>query len=206
MKTRKNIAAKIIYSSLSLTWGMSLALLVVNLIMYIVSLFTSFPFPSIYQFTVNVSSSKDDILFKAANQFFVGSKSYSFLIMNASRGIMFLADSCNFIVLAALAYFIFLTRKIIITVINGNPFTKENGNRIKILSGLLIVVPVILDIISRIVASSIIQNVKSANSTMNAEGIGMVRDVLIFVGLFLFVLSEVFRIGTSLKEENELTV
>ncbi len=206
MKTRKNLAAKIIYSSLSLTWGMSLALLVANLIMYIISLFTSFPFPSIYQFTVNVSSNKQDILFKTANQFFVGSKSYSFLIQSASRGIMFLADLCNFIVLAALAYFIFLTRKIIITVINGNPFINENGIRIKILSGILVAVPIILDVISRIVANSIIQNVKSANFTMNPEGIGMVRDVLIFIGLFLFVLSEVFRIGTSLKEENELTV
>lgn len=102
---------------------------------------------------------------------------------------------------------LFLMIKIVRSVLQGNPFHKSNGNRLKIISGIAILVPLLLQFSADIVINNAIKGLAFANITLHSEILGRsTLIVCIFSGILLFVISEVFRVGSSLKEETDLTV
>lgn len=109
----------------------------------------------------------------------------------------------NFSILISL----FLLIKIIRSVLQGNPFHRNNGKRLKIISAIAILIPVLLQYSADIAINNAIKSLSFTNITLHSEILGRsTLIVCILSGVLFFVISEVFRVGTSLKEENELTV
>lgn len=101
-------------------------------------------------------------------------------------------------------YFVKQLRDIVRTVDQGNPFDAENARRARIIGG-LIVAYVVLESIGRLAMSGYADTmVKPAGFDLN--GRIEVSWGLLIVGCTVIVLSEVFRHGAILREEQSLTV
>lgn len=106
----------------------------------------------------------------------------------------------------SLLVIVILIRKIIGTIHVGNPFTKENGIRIRIISMLIIFLPVWIVLLRYIIKFNLPENL-----TINGMGIYMHAFRFDFIstltiGLVVMAIGEVFITGAKLKEESELTV
>jgi hypothetical protein len=131
----------------------------------------------------------------------------SLLLAKSYHDIILLISICRLLTLLGVVYCIILLRKIVNTVINGDPFIPENGKRLRIISLIVIFLPLIIQLIVWFVT-------KHAISKLQFPSWGIRFDFLdnsslityIAIGIFVFIVSEVFRIGISLKEEQELTV
>ncbi|MBI1937215.1 MAG: DUF2975 domain-containing protein [Ignavibacteriales bacterium] len=109
-------------------------------------------------------------------------------------------------VYASLLVIVFLIRKIIGTINRGSPFTVKNGNRIRIISMLIIFVPLFVVLLRYIIKLSL-----PADLTINGMGIAMHAFRFDFIstltlGLIVMAIGEVFVAGAKLKEENGLMV
>ena len=113
----------------------------------------------------------------------------------------------NLILNISIFFVLYLIIKIIHSVIKGNPFHPKNGSRLKIISAIVIFIPLILQYSVNSMINGVIGNLSFTGITLHSEITGRSTIIVsIFSGILLFIISEVFRIGTSLKEENELTV
>ncbi|MCL5029051.1 MAG: DUF2975 domain-containing protein [Bacteroidetes bacterium] len=201
-----NNSAKKTYGILSIVLGMTLAMFTVQVVLFILSLIKGESIPSPFAFPVNIFMTNNHYFANEAKDIYLGEISGQVLFFKPSLALQLYSGVYTIIIWAAVSYIVFLIRKIIRTVIDGNPFTNKNGIRLKTAGAVVILVPIILWLSRLLIASSIISSIKIENVKLAATGLADITYLCIGAGMFLIVLSEVFRIGTSLKEENELTV
>ncbi len=201
-----NNPAKNLYGVLSVILGITLALFTVQVVLFITSIIKGDPLPSSYAFPVNIFMTNNHYLSNGAKDIYVGNISGQILFFNPSILLQLYSGFYAIIIWAAVSYIIFLIRKIIRSIIEGNPFIKENGMRLRRTGIVLILVNIVLWISRLLVANPAVTGIKIDNVKLSATGFSETFYISLGAGMFLIVLSEVFRIGTSLKEENELTV
>ncbi len=207
MKKHKSRSIKFIYSNLSVLYGGSIALTGLFVIMHIAGLFLKFPFPAAMGFPVNVMFANPGAVSSTPEGVsLMGGLSTSLLVYRPSQIISLYSCLYITIVGGGMAYILFLIRKIVMTVYNGNPFVRENAKRMRIVAIVIVFAPLLLDILSRFAVSSLLQGRSFPGLVLTYRGFGEQNYTLIPFGLLLFVISEVFRIGVTLKEESDLTV
>ncbi len=201
-----NNSAKKTYDILSIALGLTLSLFTLQVVSFIYSLIKGEPMLSPFAFPVNIFIYNNHYFVNQSKDVYLGDISGLLLFFKPSLGLLLYEGFYTIIIWLAITYIIYLVRKIIRTLIDGNPFVKENGKRLRIAGVIVIIVPLLLWISRLLIASPIIASIKIENINLTTTGITDILYICIGVGLFLIVLSEVFRIGTSLKEENDLTV
>lgn len=201
-----NNSAKSTYGILSIFLGIALALFTVQVVIFLLSLLKGEPIPSPFGFPVHIFMINNHYFANDAKDIYLGDITGQVLFFKQSLALQIYSGVYTLIIWAAISYIVFLIRKIIRTVVEGNPFIKENGERLKIAGAVVVLVPTILWLSRIIIATRIISSIKIENVQLKVIGITDITYLCIGIGIFLIILSEVFRIGTSLKEENELTV
>lgn len=101
-------------------------------------------------------------------------------------------------------YFLHLLRQVVWSVEGGNPFVSLNAKRLRIM-GALIVLSGVAKTFSEFAISGYLDAILRPEGFSLDGHIGLDFRSLI-VGLSVIVLSEVFRIGAAMREEQELTV
>lgn len=104
-------------------------------------------------------------------------------------------------------WFLFLFRSIIFSVIDDKPFIRNNVVRLRIIGILLLVVPGIHDILIQslslsVAAEPIIEGFLTESVLFEIP----ITNPVLLSGIFILILSEVFRSGVKLREEQDLTV
>jgi hypothetical protein len=108
-------------------------------------------------------------------------------------------------VMAAVVVFVLLClRRIFASLVAGYPFTLDNARRIRWIAVIVLCGEVAVKLVEFFTQRYIRSNFEAEGLTLNAD---FALDLsTIFVGLVLLVLSELFRIGSELQREKELTV
>ena len=208
MKTiqTKYTGLKTIYSILSFFWGAVLTLLVLwtGLFFYSV-LFAKEYMPIMWGLTANLNLETLGVATKLTENIWLSSAESSIIVFKPSFGLSLYSYFYMMIIAGAFGYVILITRKIISSVLEGNPFQKINSVRLRIIGIILITVPIVLQIASRIVLNSIsIVGTKGINSFSSSYG--TYSSAGFVFGLLFLVIAEVFRVGVLMKEEQDLTV
>ena len=207
MKKFKNLSAKTIYSLLSLALGMKIMVLALNIAMLIYSFFSKGALDAFSSIPILVRLNTQGGYHTIENTAFIDSMYGSLSFFRSFVGAKILFSFCQMISTVGTIICLILVRRIIQTVIGGDPFTQQNGKRLKLMAMIIFLLPLLLHLISSVVANNVISQLKFPDIAIGYDfwDKGNLSTSL-FAGLFLFVISEVFRIGTSLKEEQELTV
>ena len=206
MKPIKKSGVFMLYSVLSIVFGATIILSLFWGGSFIYSLLAGKPMLTPDAFPVNIFMTNNHYLANHEGNVFLGDLSGQLLFLNPPIGLQIYSGLYTVIIWSVLSYIIFLMRKIIWTTMQGNPFIKDNGSRLRIIAILIINVPLVLNFMQSRIIYSLIQTIKIENVIITHSGNREMFYVFLGVGLFFLILSEVFRIGTSLKEENELTV
>jgi hypothetical protein len=205
MKKNRNFSAKTIYSLLSIALGMNIGLLLIIIFMLISSSYS----PKVIQYFSNIP------IFIYFNkrlgwEMLAGSivnMHGSLLLAKSYHDIILLISICRLLTLLGVVYCIILLRKIVNTVITGDPFIPQNGKRLRIISLIVIFLPLIIQLIVWFVTKHAISKLQFPNWGIRFDFLDNSSLITyIAIGIFVFIVSEVFRIGNSLKEEQELTV
>jgi hypothetical protein len=201
MKKVKNLSAKTIYSLLSFALGVYILLIGCNMALLIYSFFSPRaidPFakiPVLLNFQNHLKWSG------------IVDTHGSLLMFDSFPSVKIFLSFCNILVMFGSVFVILLLRKIIKTVIAGDPFIPLNGKRLKLMALIIFPLPFVIQLISWIVTKQVISQLQFPDIALGFDFLenGKLSTHLI-TSLFFFVISEVFRIGSSLKEEQELTV
>jgi hypothetical protein len=108
-------------------------------------------------------------------------------------------------VMAVVVVFVLLClRRIFASLVEGYPFTLDNARRIRWIAVIVLCGEIVIKLVEFFTQRYIRSNFEAEGLTLNAD---FALDLsTIFVGLVLLVLSELFRIGSELQREKELTV
>jgi hypothetical protein len=205
-KQTKYPGLKVIYSILSFFWGSVLTLLILwtGLFLYSVLIAKEY-MPIMWGLTANLNLQTLGVATKLTENIWLSTTESSIIIFNPSFGLSLYSYLYMLIIAGAFGYVILITRKIISSILDGSPFKKINSVRLRIIGIILIAVPIVLQIVSHIVLNSInIMGAKGINSFSSSYS-AYASTGFIF-GLLFLVISEVFRIGVLMKEEQDLTV
>lgn len=212
MKDKKirDLGLKTIYSILSVLWGIAIAGGVLTIIMCVVNIFMKGQAWPIDFVKANLDTKllgldailpKDVFMTNAQSTLFIYKPSVLLIIISYLK---LLTYEIIF------AYLIYSIRKIILTVLEESPFIKRNADRIRIIGTILVAVPIITSILSFLINSDnflglgyyyTIKGIKSIYVNLN-----IFDWTAVLFGFLFMAISEVFRIGVRMKEEQELTV
>ncbi len=120
------------------------------------------------------------------------------------RGTVALGAFAFLAVLGLFLYFLRLLRQIVGSVEEGNPFVSQNARRLRIMAALII-----LGGVGKTFFEFTISGYADAvlrPSGFNLDGRLGFDFASLIAGLSVIVLSEVFRIGAAMREEQDLTV
>jgi hypothetical protein len=107
--------------------------------------------------------------------------------------------------IAPVYYVLIQLKKFLNTVGGGNPFINENVVRFRRFGIIAIVLALLAGIAQFIAGFYAGSNIELPSNLSIVHSFDLNWE-LIFVGLILFVLAEAFKIGTSVKTENDLTI
>ncbi|MFZ1080968.1 MAG: DUF2975 domain-containing protein [Candidatus Kryptoniota bacterium] len=191
---------------LSVALGMTLTMLVVRTGLFAYALIKGVPIPSPETFPVDVFMANNHQIVNQSKDIYLVDLSGHLLFFKPPIGLQLYSGFYTIIIWGCLSLIIYLTRKIIQTTVKGNPFVKENGKRLRTIACMFLIVPLILKEWQNYLVSSVVPSIKIDDVTLVASNANEVVIISFAAGIFFLFLSEVFRIGTSVKDENELTV
>jgi hypothetical protein len=191
----------IFYSLLSVGFGAILLLTIIHMFLYIASGTSIVPYEIPLSFRLI-----DKELIKNSEYIFT-TFSAGVHILNPKLNISILAFLIIIIAELSALFFLFQFRKIIFSVMDDKPFIKENISRLRSIGLLLLVSPGIVNILIfglsiSVASETIIEGFKIIEAPLKFN----IGDPLFFFGGFTLILSEVFRSGINLREEQDLTV
>lgn len=108
------------------------------------------------------------------------------------------------VVMGLFLLFVKLLREIVWSVEAGNPFVAQNAERLRKMGG-LIIVGAFAESLKNLISSGYADTVLIPSGFSLDGHLGFSFGTLM-IGLSVIVLSEVFRIGIAMREEQELTV
>jgi len=205
MKLFKNPAV-VSLSFLSLAFGVTIAMSAIILVEFAFSFTKSVPVPSPDAFPVRIFMAPNHYLANQSKDIYLVDLSGRLLFFKPSIGLQLYSGFYKIIIWGCLSLIIYLTRNIIKATVKGDPFVKENLKRIRIIGAIFMIVPFALQAWRNYLISSLISTINVENVRLTASNSNEIVLISLAAGLFFLALSEVFRIGASLKEENELTV
>lgn len=107
-------------------------------------------------------------------------------------------------------YFIIVIQlaKFFKTLTNGHPFVKENGKRIQII-GLSIILGALFNFLIQTGSFILLKSqihLEGAHFPLLRYSLMELHPITILTGFIILVIAEIFRLGTRLQEEQELTI
>ena len=124
--------------------------------------------------------------------------------VNMLPGLLLTALGIVFIICLIEILIVFQLRKIFETLIGKNPFILINAGRIRVIGGLVIAGSLIYSIFEFIIFNTMIKYFTFSGLDMNIHF--SIDWKVVFLGLVFFILAEVFRIGSELQDEKNLTI
>ncbi|MDI6901586.1 MAG: DUF2975 domain-containing protein [Anaerosomatales bacterium] len=97
-----------------------------------------------------------------------------------------------------------LLRRVLATVVEGDPFAEANVRRIRTIGLLVIIFELLRQTVGFAIEALVMSTTEMPGFTLQAVYEGSLT--IIFVGLVVVVLSEVFRYGRQLQLDSDLTV
>lgn len=204
-KTRSAVVGA--YSMLSIFFGGLIAITLLQIGLFLLGIFTPGEFlPAFSGMEVTMNPNEVEVWTDQSSKYSVFGIEGILTVYEPNMPVFICSNLIPISVYASLLVIVFMIRKIIGTIQSENPFTVKNGNRIRIISLLIIFVPLFVALLRYIIKLSL-----PANLTINGMGIAMHAFRFDFmstltVGLIVMAIGEVFIAGAKLKEENELTV
>jgi hypothetical protein len=208
MKTKKN-SSFFTYSFLSIGLGMALTATILSAILPIIFSFSNTKMPGWYGFMVRLEPTTPII----NNDFLIGEIIGRLTILNQTQLVMILNNVIPILIFGSLSYGIYLLRKIIKNVHEGNHFVDVNVKNTRIIALLIMIVPHIQILLENIIVNSLPHNLiingmkvsRILTGPINIFSLSIVPDYVL-LGLIIFIFAEIFKEGKNLKEENDLTV
>lgn len=208
-KPKKSFIA---YSILSIGFGMSLSATILSLVLPIIFIVSNAEMPTFFDLAVRMDpASSTGIL--ANGDYSVSGLYGNLTIFNPSTLVCIMSVLIPVIVSGSFSYGIFLFRKVIKNVYEGNHFLKENANYIRIIALMVIIVPHVNLLLKNLIVDSLPTNLVLNGFELSKVFVGPVNmfsfsivPEYILLGLLLFIFADVFKVGNRLKEENDLTV
>jgi hypothetical protein len=210
MKTERS-STLTIYSGLSVFWGGTLGLSALYVVFLILILFKITPMPLDYGLNVRLEPIVK--INEINNGYSLVNLEGKLICFDPGLGISVLLGLIPVLVWTSVSYAVFLLRKILKNVYNGNHFNSENIKYTKILAYLIIIVPHIIVIMQNIALSTLPQKLSIHSMEVKKLVSGpiqifnfVVLPHYILLGAVIYVFAEVFKVGNVLKQENDLTV
>lgn len=213
MKAKKK-SSLFAYSLLSIASGVTLMLTILSVILPIIFSLTKTEMPGWFGLMVRlepISKATPPVI--NHDYIITGIQGRLTILHHQTIAVMILNTLISIIIFGSLSCGIFLLRKIIKNVHEGEHFIDSNVTNTRIIALLLILVPYIVMLLKNIILSSlpynlIVREMKVVNvlgGPVNSIVINLFHDYML-PGLILLVFAEVFKEGKRLKQENDLTV
>ncbi|MDR3625509.1 MAG: hypothetical protein P4L45_01670, partial [Ignavibacteriaceae bacterium] len=145
---------------LTIALGATITLFAAWLFTFFLFLIKGKPIPSIYGLPVDILMRNNRVLIDSSKQIYVGDIKGSILLFNPSNLIAIYSCLYTVFIWLCLSYIIYLMRKIIGTIIAGNPFVLQNRTRLRIIGGIFAAGPALLHFISQCFVSHLIPLIK----------------------------------------------
>jgi hypothetical protein len=208
-KLKKSFIA---YSILSIGLGMSLSATLLSLVLPVIFIVSNVEIPTFFDLAVRLNPAAGTGIL-ANGDYFVSGISGNLTIINPTTLVSIISGSIPIIIFGSVSYGIFLFRKVIKNVHEGNHFLKENVKYIRIIALLVIIVPHVQVLLKNLIIDSLPKNLvlngfelgKVLVGPVNIFSFSIVPDYIL-LGLLLLIFADVFKVGNRLKEDNDLTV
>ena len=209
-KKIRDLGLKTIYSILSVLWGIAIAGGVLTIIMCVVNIFVKGQTWPIDFVKANLDTKLlglDEILPKDV---FIGNAQLTLFIYKPSTLLIIISYLKLLTYEIIFAYLVFSTRKIILTVLDESPFIKRNADRIRKIGTVLVAVPILTSIVTLLISYLNLLNLGYYYSIKGIKSIFINLNIFdwnaVLFGFLFLAISEVFRIGVKMKEEQDLTI
>lgn len=212
MKTSKN-SSFFAYSLLSIALGMTLTVTILSVILPIVFSISRTGMPGWFDLMVQLEPISKTTSSVVNNNYLLGGIQGKLTILNQAPLVIILNNLIPILIFGSLTYSIYLLRKIIKNVHEGNHFASSNVKNMRIIALLIMIVPHIQVLLQNIIVNSLPQDLiidgmkvsRILAGPVNIFSFSLIPDYIL-LGLIIFVFAEVFKEGENLKEENDLTV
>lgn len=200
-------------SAFSILFGMSIAYTFLTIVMPLMGIFVGKENLLFSELTVRLIPHPSDIFSLPQKGYFFDNIRASLLITSGSNGIIFLTKIVSIIYATAFTYGVYLVRRIMKNIYGGNHFLKENRRGVRIIAYMVILIPHICVFLENTIVSMLSRGLEVNGMTIAKVFYGPVNIFSfslipgsIYVGLILFLFTEVFKEGNKIKQENDLTV
>lgn len=212
MKTKKN-SSFFAYSLLSVALGTTLAVTVLSVILPIAFWLTRTEMSGWFDLMVRLEPISKSISSSVNSDYLIGGIQGRLTILNQTTLLMLMNSLIPILIFGSWTYGIFLLRKIIKNVHEGNHFASANVKNMRIIALIMMIVPHVQVLLQNIIVNSLPKNLiidgmkvsKILAGPVNIFSFSLIPDYIL-LGLIIFVFAEVFKEGTNLKQENDLTV
>lgn len=212
MKTKKN-SSFFAYSFLSIAFGMTLTATILSLILPLVFFITRTEMPGLFDLMVRLEPVSKLTYSVVHTDYFITGLQGKLTIHNQTTLLIVMNNFIPILIFGSWSFGIYLLRKIIKNVYEGDHFVHANVKNMRIIALLLMIVPHIQVLLQNVIVNSlppnlIVEGMKVSRilaGPVNIFSFSLIPDYIL-LGLIIFVFAEVFKEGKNLKEENDLTV
>ncbi len=212
MKTKKN-SSFFTYSLLSIALGMTLTVTILSVILPIVFAISHTEMPGWFDIMVRLEPIAKSASSVVNNDYSIGGIEGRLIILSHTELVIILNNLVPILIFGSWTYGIYLLRKIIKNVHQGDHFVSANVKNMRIIALLIMLVPHVQVLLQNIIVNSLPQNLIIEGMRVSRISAGPVNIFsfslipnYILLGFIIFVFAEVFKEGKNLKEENDLTV
>lgn len=196
------------YSMLSIFFGGLIAIILLQIGLFLFDIFTPGEFlpTNVLGMEVYMYPSEIEVWTDQSSKYSVHGIEGILTVYEPDAAVFICSNLIPLSVYASLLIIVFLIRKIIGTIHMGNPFTKENGKRIRMISLLIIFMPVWITLLRYVVKLNLPEGLTINGMEISMHAFRFDFISVLTIGLIVLAIGEVFVAGAKLKEESELTV
>jgi hypothetical protein len=215
MKTKfRNSSAFISYSFLSVLFGASATIFLVWSGMFVWKIAGGKVLPVWFDLTAKLKYAVPSYYSNfQAGTYTISEFTGNVNIWRPSFIVSILGNMIPVILWGSMCYGVFLLRKILQNVYQGKHFAEDNVNNMKIIGWMVIIVPHVMGVLRNFVIGSIPAGTfingmmikRFVSGPIQFFSFVLIPEVIV-VGLIVFVFAEVFKEGSIIKQENDLTV
>jgi hypothetical protein len=121
-----------------------------------------------------------------------------------SWDLIFISNAAKLITAIGLAYFFYLLRNVLKTIINGRPFGSENGFRIRRIAYLILFLGFIIPTADYIAANEILNRLPGIFPELSLPSPFKIEIIL--ASLLILLLAQVWSYGLELERDQALTI
>ena len=152
------------------------------------------------QFDVSFNGSTQDTIQRA----FVEEAYGTLRLETSSFYLIFIANAAKLVTGIGLIYVIYQLRKVVQTILDGDPFAPENAPRIRRIGYWILALGFLHPFVGYIAAAEIINHLPTASPVLN-PGKPFASEVLLTT-LLILLLAHIWSYGLELERDQELTI